>query len=155
MFMQLVEIRELSVTGISIKTNNANEMHAETQKIPTLWSRFYSDYIPNLNSDANIYGVYYEYESDETGNFRLLAGSTSEARHCKTIIKEQIDIESGSYLCFKATGNMPDVVIGLWQQVWSYFNDEKQKKYTRTFRTDFEEYISETEVHLYIGVKQK
>lgn len=151
--MDIVQIRELSVTGISIKTNNAVEMQPETGKIPALWSKFNSEYMPNLNSDANIYGVYYEYESDETGDFRLLAGSTSEARHCNTIIKEQVYIKPGDYLCFKMVGEMPQAVIQAWEHVWTYFDRENNPAYTRRFETDFEQYVSETEVHVYIGVE--
>lgn len=150
---ELVQIRELSITGISIATNNVNEMHADTAKIPALWSKFYSDYVTSLNSDANIYGVYYEYDSNAQGNYRVLAGSTSEARHCHTVIKEQIYIKPGSYLCFTATGAMPEAVISLWQQIWSYFADKQQSRYQRRFDTDFEHYVSDTEVKVYIGVE--
>ncbi|MBU2898163.1 hypothetical protein [Vibrio hepatarius] len=30
---------------------------------------------------------------------------------------------SGKYLVFKAKGGTPDLFIGLWGQIWSYFSD--------------------------------
>lgn len=178
----MVTLESFSVTGISVQTCNADEMQADNAaaadgnsnddatnssvsndvsedvgdshapKLGILWARFYADYLPCLPDNPSIYGVYYEYESDEQGDYRVLAGSANSAKHNKNIIKETVCVPAGRYLKFSASGAMPDAVIRAWEQVWAYFHDTNCP-HERLFSVDVEQYVSLSEVHLYIGVK--
>ena len=97
----------------------------------------------------SLYGVYTNYESDAMGFFDILVGAEEVvAQESLTMVT----IESGTYLCFKAKGELAQVVIDTWGEIWTYFSNDHCKD-IRSYKTDFEKYISENEVEIYIGVK--
>ncbi|EEY45345.1 bacterial transcription activator [Vibrio cholerae] len=55
-------------------------------------------------------------------------------------------------MTFSATGEMPQVVIELWGDVWRYFGSESCP-YKRAYTTDFEYYKSASEVEISIAIK--
>ena len=63
-----------------------------------------------------------------------------------------LEIASGDYLVFEAKGEMPQVVIEAWGNVWNYFSSE-DAKHTRAYTSDFEVYKSDSEVAIYIAIK--
>ena len=145
--MKTVVIENTPVFGIKTRTNNQAEMSPETAKIGLLWQQFASEVAPKLEPGSQIFGLYCNYESDHTGNFDVFACSDIDSGKSSA----QHHIETGKYLVFNDTGEMPQVVIQLWQQVWQYFASE-QHQHKRAFSTDFELYKSDNEVELYISI---
>lgn len=146
--MKLTEIDSFQVAGLSVRTTNAQEMQTGTAKIGALWGNFYAQLIPTLPADAINYGVYSDYESDYTGEFKVLAGSDALVENSDL---DRCQIQAGKYLVFTQQGNMPQAVIDAWGAVWKYFSDVNCP-HQRAYRSDFEKYIGCDQVEIYIGV---
>ena len=143
-----VALKSVKVKGLQVCTNNANEMHPETQKIAPLWECFFQEVMPTLKEGATAYGVYHNYESDANGAYDVTVGT--DVLEATEEMKE-VTLEEGRYLMFPVKGELPQAIIDTWQQVWAYFDDPSIDE-RRAYETDFEKYISEDEVEVYIGV---
>jgi len=146
--IQKVELQDKTITGLQIRTKNADEMNPETQKIAPLWGRFYTELLPTLGEGATVYGVYHNYESDAQGEFDVLVGADNLA---VTDEMKSVELKAGRYLMFPVKGELPQAIIDTWMQVWAYFEDLSIDE-RRAYETDFERYISADEVEIYIGV---
>ncbi|GGP42561.1 transcriptional regulator [Shewanella algicola] len=146
--MNIVNLDNMDVKGISIRTDNLSEMSPSTAKIGALWQQFYEQLAASLTQGSNVFGLYTHYESDHMGSFDVVACSD------KLTVGDlaSFQIQSGEYLVFKGTGEMPQAIIDLWGEVWEYF-DNDTCQLTRAYTTDFEHYINENEVELFISVK--
>lgn len=147
--MQVKQLKSKTLTGLKVRTCNANEMNTDTAKIANLWQMFGEKYGPKLSSSTKVYGVYTNYETDMTGDFDVIAccddANITIANSVKVVTAE------GQYLVFSATGEMPDAIIDLWGEIWQYFSSE-DCKYTRTYSSDFEYYKSDSEVEVAIAI---
>lgn len=145
--MEIVEIDELNLSGLKTRTNNQLEMSPNSASIGDLWQKFYSFHNENATIPEKSYGIYCNYESDFNGDYDLFAASIS---------KNSVDgfsnviIPSGKYLKFEKSGKLPEIAMELWQEVWTYF--ENNSDYERSYICDFEEYLSMNDVAIYIGV---
>lgn len=140
-------IESFTVTGFSTRTCNPDEMTTLSAKIPSLWQQFYSSELVDCTPS---FGVYSDYQSDENGFYKLTVGTAQNTLLAKT---EQVKINSGDYLVFKNKGPMPEVVVEIWKQIWDFF--DSHDSYQRNFVSDFEKYISDDEVAVYIGISKK
>lgn len=147
--MKTISIPEKNIKGISIRTQNANEMNPETAKIASLYERFDKNIVVNYKNGAHVYGIYYDYESDANGMFSVLAGSDQIESSKENL--EGVTIKAGNYLVFEGKGEMPQAVIDTWVKIWTFFADE-QTEYKRAYKTDFELYQSESLVQIHIGI---
>ncbi len=152
---ELVTLSEKLIVGISTRTRNELEAAADTSTNTSLWSRFWGENvgekIPNALPEPVLYGLYTEYESDHNVDYTLVVGmAASDASDLPDSMKA-VRTKAGKYLLFKREGKMPDVVFRTWQEVWTYFeeNDDVQRAYT----TDFEEYVDQSGVSIYIALK--
>lgn len=141
-----VELASKIIRGVQTRTQNADEMNPETQKIAPLWDKFYTEIMPTLKEGTALYGVYHHYESDAGGMFDVLAGSEQEGDDLASVT-----LQEGRYLKFPVKGEMPQAMIDAWGQVWAYFDDPSIDE-RRAYETDFEHYLSEDEADIYIGV---
>ena len=148
--MDLVYIDARPLLGLSRRTNNRAEMSVDSAKIGGLWQDFFESSQLSAMLNSPMYGVYYDYESDMNGEFAVLVGKAIdapvEANHFTSL-----ELEAGKYLKFTAQGEMPQCVIDLWGQVWGYFGTN-DCPHQRRYQTDFEVYLSATEVEIYIGI---
>ena len=149
--MKLIQVDKKSISGISVRTKNADEMQPQTSKIGGLWHQFYQEIAPTLQERATILGVYYNYASDASGEYSVMAGSDQVADSRNNFL-ENVAIQPGKYLVFKETGEMPQVVISTWSKIWDYFSADTAD-YQRAYTTDFELYKSQNEIEIYIAVK--
>lgn len=146
--MEKVKVESFNISGIKVRTNNASEMDTNTSKIAKLWGEFCTiDLAKDKMDSGEVYGVYFSYESDMNGDFDVLAGIKNDFDEKY----ENIVIEAGEYLVFKAKGEMPKIVIDTWMEVWNYFNSNPKEQ--RVYKTDFEKYTAMDEVEVYIGIK--
>ncbi|MAD41677.1 MAG: AraC family transcriptional regulator [Arcobacter sp.] len=148
--MKTTRIKKLMISGISITTNNKNEMDEATSKIPTLWDDYeeknaYSATHDKANN-SSIYGVYNNYTSDVNGDYDVTVGVEV------TKSKKAIVIEDEKYLVFKKEGELPQVVIETWKEIWDYF--ENNDEYKRKYSVDFEHYTKENEIEIYISIEK-
>ncbi|RXJ85429.1 GyrI-like domain-containing protein [Arcobacter cloacae] len=147
--MKVTRIKKLMISGISVVTNNEFEMSEENGKIAGLWEEYFQKDIYKKTFDkANndfMYGVYSNYESDARANYKVTVGVEV------TKPKNAIVIEDKKYLVFSKQGELPMVVVELWEEIWDYF--EKNSEYERAFEIDFEKYAKEDEVEIYVSIK--
>lgn len=151
--MKIVQLDEKQITGISIRTNNANEANPETTKIGALHQQFDKNVTVNYKNGARVYGVYYNYESDHNGEFSVMAGA-DQVENSSTVNLESVSLRAGPYMVFEAKGQVPQVVIETWMKVWEYFSKD-DNQYQRAYTTDFEYFKNQTEIEIYIAVKPK
>ena len=150
MNMQKVEEKNKTIIGLKARTKNEDEMNPKVAKIGALWQNFFTNIMSTLGeTPPPLYGVYCNYESDANGAFDVLVGAESVEL---SDVRETIVLEEGTYLCFKAKGELPQAVIETWGEIWNYFTDEDCKE-KRVYGTDFEKYISKDEAEIYIGVE--
>ena len=143
-----IELESKTITGLQVRTKNADEMNPATQKIAPLWGRFFQEVLPTLGEGSTVYGVYHNYESDVHGGFDVLVGADTLR---VTDEMKSITLEAGKYLMFPVKGELPQAIIDTWMKVWAYFEDPSIDE-RRSYETDFELYKSADEVEIYIGV---
>ncbi|MGM8872202.1 GyrI-like domain-containing protein [Psychrobacter sp. 2Y5] len=175
-------VKELSSAivcqGISARTTNLAETEYETAKLGRLWQKFYQNHVSHLSEGEDIYGVYYNYESEDlVGAFDVVASWKVEseqaagqddsednnvlspenilsAAHGSDVIT--VTIPAGKYLVFTEEGRMPNTVMNAWEKAWEYFHNP-DCEHTRTYNVDFEHYIGGNlefgQVDLYIGIE--
>ena len=147
--METKYIKNLMISGLSITTNNNDEISEDKAKITQLWEDYASDntYTKTFNkaNNTSMYGVYSDYENDQNGNYRVTVGVE--------VIKPKgaIIIENQKYLVFSKNGELPQIIIDTWQEIWEYF--ENNDEYQREFNVDFEKYSKENEIEIYIAIK--
>ncbi len=135
------------ISGISVTTNNKIEM-TDSERIAPLWEQYTNEYVytKTLNkvNDSSMYGVYSNYVSDYNGDYDVTVGvEISKA-------KNVIIIENEHYLVFSKKGELPQIVLETWQEIWDYF--ENNDEYKRKYSIDFEKYTKEDEIEIYISI---
>jgi len=148
--MELVFMAAQPMLGLCTRTNNRSEMAGDSGKIASLWQAFFESSQLTSMLDSPMYGVYYDYESDMTGDYSVLVGKcVNSANETGPFVPMQLS--EGNYLKFAAQGEMPQCVINLWGEVWGYFS-APDCPHQRCYQTDFEVYRSADKVEIYIGV---
>ncbi|MCJ8327625.1 MAG: GyrI-like domain-containing protein [Campylobacterales bacterium] len=146
--MKTHRIKKIMFAGISAQTNNKNELDETTAEIPVLWDDYVEKNINgktlNKSKDSYLYGVYSSYESDVNGDFTVTIAQEV------TKNKNAIVVENQKYLVFKKEGELPEIVAELWAEIWEYF--EKNNEYTRSYTVDFEKYLKEKVIEIYISI---
>ncbi len=153
----LKKIESFQVSGIQVRTTNAQEWDQSTAQIPSLWARFPNEVLevllPTLkNSPPEPVGVYFNYESDANGSYDLLAGIKTDDSSAKESFKGSLKIQGGTYLVFSAKGQMPGSLIECWGNIWSYFSSPICTS-KRAYLTDFEQYVAPDQVLVHIGIQ--
>lgn len=150
---QKMHMNSMTIAGITERTKNEDEFNPNTARLPRLWDRFFSENLSREilqgNSHPLVYGVYSSYESDASGLYTVTAGVEVPHDFLSTQFSTVI-VTKGDYLVFTNRGAMPKAIIEAWQAVWQYFDKNTDQK--RTYKTDFEGYISSEECAVYIGI---
>jgi predicted transcriptional regulator YdeE len=116
---------ELMMVGIAARTSNTREANPSTGQIPALWERFFreglGERIPKQVGGQTMYSAYTDYESDETGEYRIVVGV--EVHNLSQVPEGMVGVvvPTGAYLLFHARGTMPGALIETWQAIWSHF----------------------------------
>ena len=149
--MEPVEVKEKKIYGLSARTRNADEMNPSTARIGRLWQEFDKTVEVDYRSGNRVYAVYSNYESDMNGEYSILAGTDQPNAKSARALETKV-IPAGKYIVFRAKGEVPAVVFEAWGKVWEYFSG-KNAKYERSYVTDFEYYVNQSEIEIYIAVK--
>jgi predicted transcriptional regulator YdeE len=148
--LEIVQVENLEIQGLRLRTCNADEMNPATAKIPEHVVFVDSNIVINYPSGARAYSVYFNYESDVNGNFDVLMGSNEVAS--SKVALDTVTIHQGTYLKFTSEGNFPEAVIKAWQSIWTYFNSP-DCEHVRAYTTDFEHYENANKVSVYVAIK--
>ncbi|OXM15107.1 AraC family transcriptional regulator [Paenibacillus herberti] len=154
----VTEKPEIKLQGISLRTTNAAEAGPDG-RLPGLWETYFSRAIQR-ETDAPIYSLYTDYESDASGSYRVLIGhevsgdfETGEDNQTHIAV-----IPASKYLVFiTERGPSYEVVPQAWEEIWAYFENKPEE--VRAFTGDFELYdtgsagSADSEVHLFIAIK--
>lgn len=148
---ELVELKEIRVAGIRIRTSNT---HSDMQsKIGMAWQRFFEEgvytSIPGKKNGKSI-GLYTNYENGIDGAYDVMVCCEVEDT---AILPENIQsgvIASGKYAKFVIRGHVQKAVEEFWMKLYSMNLDRK-------FGCDFEEYqadgdMENAEIHIYISL---
>ncbi|KRN97691.1 effector binding domain-containing protein [Companilactobacillus kimchiensis] len=119
-----------------IRANNFKDPDIQV-KIQRLWS----ENLPKIPSNTIKYGIYYEYQSDYTGDYTLAIGQEDNT-HGTLLIPD-----NNKYKIYKNNSNNIPL---LWQQIWS---DENSKMIIRKYDYDFEKYYLNGDVEIYISIR--
>lgn len=148
--METVRIEAFTVNGIKARTKNSNEADPATGKLAGLWQEFFTILGKQGALPACAYGVYNAYESDEHGEYDVIAGIKGEFPGDGVVAAA---IPAGTYLKFEKEGPIPGACIELWQEIWACFQQPDCP--VRTYNADFEAYEGENHVAIYIGIKEE
>jgi predicted transcriptional regulator YdeE len=153
---------EIKLVGITVRTNNANEMKSDTAKIGmTIQKYFGSDLaskIPHRQNSGVTFCVYTQYESDHTGDYTYFVGEEVESFDNLPVGLETLTISTQQYTKFTTPpGQMPAICVNAWQEIWQMNSDALLGD--RTYQADFEVYDqraadpSNAVLDIYIGVE--
>ncbi len=92
-----------------------------------------------------------DYESDHTGKFTVFSGFDGTTLPSDVNL-ETITIPKAKYLVFTHKGEMPQIAVDAWIEVWNYFSKD-EVEYQRLYSTDFEYYANGNEIEVHIAVK--
>lgn len=148
-------IQKFHVIGISTRTTNENGRAAED--LEKLWGRFWGEeiqqQIPN-KVDNDIYAVYTEYETDFTGTYTVIIGSSVKSLEDIPEGFVGITIEKAVYQKFVSKGKMPEAVVNTWMEIWG--NKDLDRAYKADFTVHGEKYYDgdKAEVETFISVEK-
>ncbi len=148
--MEIVEMAARNFAGISVRTSNDAEVTPENSTIKDIWVRFGNEVGPHMKTQF-AFGIYTDYESDSNGEYTLYAATELLEDVSAPEGLETVSTEAGRYMVFHNTGDMPEVVIRTWQEVWDHFADPKTE-HKRAYTTDYEVYPNMEEVTIYIAL---
>jgi len=148
--VRLKSIESKEINGISIRTNNADEMDLSKAKIGRLHHQFDKQVKADYAGGERVYAIYYDYESDTLGDYSVMSGIEGKPKDEENL--QTLTIKAGNYLVFSAKGEIPKIVIETWGEIWKYFSSEGCE-HKRVYSTDFEFYKNQSEVEINIAVE--
>lgn len=130
--MNLIEqnFKNLELYGIKVRTSNKHPEIFGKQ-----WGEFFGKGLNQILGEANpTYAVYFNYESDEHGEYDFFIGKEKKVEGLEKLI-----IPASSYMVEKFLDKKPEeVVTNFWMEVW----EDKKIKSKRAYQFDFEKYES-------------
>ena len=163
MHKEKVQLGEIKLIGLAVRTNNKNEMNPATSKIGALAGAYWNQQVANKfehrAKPGVTYSVYTEYESDEHGEYTYFIGEeVSSLENQDQSQFKLLIIPAGTYQKFTTEpGKMPDIVIATWMQIWQMQEIDFGGK--RKYIADFEIYderasnFEQAVMDIYIGIK--
>lgn len=153
---------DIKLLGLSVRTNNKNEINPEMSKIGKLANRFMTEVVASRIQDQKnpgvIFSVYTDYDSDEQGEYTYFIGEEVSSFENAPADLQKLTIASAKYQKFTTPfGKMPEVVINAWQKIWKMSSDDFGGN--RAYQADFEVYDerasdpANTSLDIYIGVE--
>src|SRR5579862_3270002 len=121
---EIVNKNEIKLVGLTVRTNNKNEMNPQTSKIGELaghyWNQNVASRISNRENPGVTLSVYTEYDSNEHGDYTYFIGEEVSSFENIPAALHQLTVPAAKYIKFTTTsGKMPEVVINAWQQIWA------------------------------------
>ena len=140
---EIVELKEKTIVGFAARTSNEDPQMGAI--IGDLWKQLYTpENTEKIQNRVNAYaiGLYSDYDKE---GYQVTAGfevSDAESRNGFAVKT----IPAGRYAKFSVHGDMIEAVANSWKEIWETPLD-------RTFTGDFEEYLSQEDIDIYIAIK--
>ena len=140
---EIVELKEKTIVGFAARTSNEDPQMGAI--IGDLWKQLYTpENTEKIQNRVNAYaiGLYSDYAKDGyqvTAGFEVSDAESGNGFTVKTI-------PAGRYAKFSVHGDMIEAVANFWKEIWETPLD-------RTFTGDFEEYLSQEDIDIYIAIK--
>ena len=141
--MNYVELKEKTIVGFAARTSNEDPQMGAI--IGDLWKQLYTpENTEKIQNRVNAYaiGLYSDYDKEGyqvTAGFEVSDAESGNGFTVKTI-------PAGRYAKFSVHGDMIEAVANSWKEIWETPLD-------RTFTGDFEEYLSQEDIEIYIAIK--
>lgn len=157
-----VQMPEIKLVGITVRTSNKAEFDPATAKIGPCVLRYFqqqvADKILHRKNPGTTISAFTDYESDYTGEYTYFIGEeVSSSENIPEDLESHI-IPPQTYTKFTTEpGPMPSVVINAWQEIWKMSPEDLGGQ--RRYHTDFEVYDQRardpqaTILDLYIGLE--
>lgn len=149
------------VAGLTLRTNNANEMNPNKAKIKSLVDKYFSQNTGAKINHRKNPGVtidgFINYATDEFGDYDYFIGeAVTEATPQEGF--EIIHVPQSKYAKFTTPkGSIPEIIINAWQEIWKMKPDDLGGK--RCYQVDFEVFDQRARdpknsiIDIYIGIK--
>lgn len=124
----------------SVRTNNFKDDQI-LEKITGLWANASSQ----LNNEKITYGVYHDYESDYKGDYSLSIAIEEDTPASSLEIPDETKYEVSHVNSADEHG-----VINTWKEIWKR---EDSGTLARTYTYDFEKYLPNGAIEIYIAIK--
>ena len=140
---EIVELKEKTIVGFTARTSNEDPQMGAI--IGGLWKQLYTpENTEKIQNRVNSYaiGLYSNYDKEGyqvTVGFEVSDAENQNGFAVKTI-------PAGRYAKFSVHGDMIEAVTNSWKEIWETPLD-------RTFTGDFEEYLSQEDIDIYIAIK--
>ena len=140
---EIVELKEKTIVGFAARTSNEDPQMGAI--IGDLWKQLYTpENTEKIQNRVNSYaiGLYSNYDKE---GYQVTAGfEVSDAENGNGFAVKTIP--AGRYAKFSVHGDMIEAVANSWKEIWETPLD-------RTFTGDFEEYLSQEDIDIYIAIK--
>ena len=139
----IVELKEKTIVGFAARTSNEDPQMGAI--IGDLWKQLYTpENTEKIQNRVNAYaiGLYSDYDKEGyqvTAGFEVSDAESGNGFTVKTI-------PAGRYAKFSVHGDMIEAVANSWKEIWETPLD-------RTFTGDFEEYLSQEDIDIYIAIE--
>lgn len=135
------EMTELKLVGITVRTNNDNEMDPKYSKISDLAAMYWGEGLANQIKDrvnpGRTFAVYTEYETDERGDYTYFIGEEVSSFDDMPSTFIALTVPAQKYQQFTTEpGAIPEVIINAWRQIWMM--GEKELGGKRAYQADLE-----------------
>jgi predicted transcriptional regulator YdeE len=162
MQQEICHLPQITLVGITIRTNNHNEIDPMTGKILGCIQRYFhgnlAQQIAERSNPGTTYCAYTAYESDHRGDYTYFIGEAVGKLGALPEGFESLVIPAQTYAKFtNGPGAMPEVVRKPWFAIWEMSADDLGGE--RSYHTDFELYDERAADHskiildLFIGLK--
>lgn len=159
----IVQLGEIKLVGITVRTSTANELNPQSAKIGSTLQKYFqgglAEKIRVRKNPGKTFCVYTNYASDFTGDYTYFVGEEVTAFEDMEMSFERLIIPAQNYAKFtNQPGPMPSVCIDMWQNIWKMNTDEFGGE--RAYRADFEVYDERSRDHqntildIYVGLKK-
>ena len=140
---EIVELKEKTIVGFAARTSNEDPQMGAI--IGDLWKQLYTpENTEKIQNRVNAYaiGLYSDYDKE---GYQVTVGfEVSDAESGNGFAVK--NIPAGRYAKFSVHGDMIEAVANSWKEIWETSLD-------RTFTGDFEEYLSQEDIDIYIAIK--
>lgn len=140
--------KSLHIIGIATRITSTETAGAQ---IWQLWNQFYTvaDQIPNRTENTKAYVLYTDYKS--LAEYTTIIGVAVSSLDAIPEGFVGRTIPEQKYALFTKSGMIPQVIIDLWQEIWSTPLD-------RSFLIDYQYYKNSrpdgsTDLEIYVGIK--
>lgn len=163
MNQSMVQLKQTTFFGITVRTSNKDEMNPKTAKISGCIQQFYGqklyEKIENPINPAVAIGAYTNYVSDHTDEYTYFIGmEVADTVECPAEL-EKLVIPAGTYVEFTTDkGKMPDILVAKWKEIWEMTPQDFGAP--RAYKVDFELYDQTTtdynnvQPKIYIGIQK-